>query len=51
MGAILDHDCTVAACAHIAPGAIIKAGNNIPARAKVDSGRVIERGTVFPKLG
>lgn len=51
MGAIVDHDCTVAACAHLAPGAIIKAGNNIPARAKVESGRVIERGAVFPKLG
>lgn len=51
MGAIVDHDCTVAAFAHLAPGSIVKAGNNIPARAKVDSGCVIERGTVFPKLG
>lgn len=46
MGAIVDHDCAIGACAHLAPGAIIKAGNTIPARTKIDSGRVAERWSV-----
>ena len=43
LGAILDHDCTLGACAHLAPGAVVKAGNCVPPQAKIDSGCVLGR--------
>ena len=43
MGAILDHDCTLGACAHLAPGAVVKAGNRVPPQEKIDSGCVLAR--------
>ena len=51
MGAIADHDCVVGACAHLAPGAIVKAGNTVPAQMKIESGTVLERGAAFLPLG
>lgn len=42
-GAVLDHDCTLGPCAHLAPGAIVKAGNQVPAKAKIESGTVLLR--------
>ena len=41
-GAIVDHDCVVEKAAHLAPGAIVKAENRIPAGMKVESGTVVE---------
>ena len=46
LGAILDHDCTLGACAHLAPGAVVKAGNRVPPQAKIDSGCVLARAAV-----
>ena len=43
MGAILDYDCTLGACAHLAPGAVVKAGNRVPPQEKIDSGCVLAR--------
>ena len=45
------HDCVVGACAHLAPGAIVKAGNTVPAQMKIESGTVLERGAAFLPLG
>ena len=42
IGALIDHDCVIEEGCHIAPGAIVKAENRIPALAKIDSGTVIE---------
>lgn len=47
MGAIADHDCVLEECVHLAPGAIVKAGNHIAARQKIESGTVVERGTAL----
>ena len=44
-GAIVDHDTTVGAYAHICVGAIVKADNHIPGKMKVEAGVVIERNT------
>lgn len=44
-GAIVDHDTTVGAYAHICVGAIVKADNSIPYKMKVEAGVVIERNT------
>ncbi len=44
LGAIADHDCVLGECVHLAPGAVVKAGNRIPAQQKIESGTVIERG-------
>lgn len=49
LGAILDHDCVLGACAHLAPGAVVKAGNRVPAQAKIDSGCVLARVPVAGK--
>lgn len=43
MSAVVDHDCIVGACAHLAPGAVVKAGNHIAPQEKVESGTVRER--------
>lgn len=43
MGAIVDHDCVLGACVHIAPGAIVKAGNHLEALTKIESGTVLMR--------
>lgn len=43
IGALIDHDCTLGVCCHIAPGAIIKANNIVPPQAKVESGTVLQR--------
>lgn len=45
MNAVVDHDCVIEECVHIAPGAIVKGENRISRFAKVDSGTVIERGS------
>lgn len=42
VGAIVDHDCVIEKGSHVAPGAIVKAENRIPALSKIDSGTVIE---------
>lgn len=44
-GAIVDHDTTIGAYAHICVGAIVKADNIIPGKKKIEAGVVIERGT------
>ena len=44
-GAILDHDTTIGAYAHVCVGAIVKADNRIPGKMKVEAGVVIERNT------
>ena len=44
-GAIVDHGCTLEEGVHLAPGAIVKAENRIPACTKVDSGEVIANRT------
>ena len=41
--AVLDHDCALGFCAHLAPGAIVKAGNRVAAMAKIESGTVLMR--------
>lgn len=42
IGALVDHDTVIENGVHLAPGAIVKAENRIPAFAKIDSGEVIE---------
>ena len=42
IGALVDHDCVLEEGVHLAPGAIVKAENRIPAGSKIDSGTVIE---------
>ena len=42
-GAIVDHDATLGRGVHIAPGGIVKAGAEVEAMAKVDSGEVIRK--------
>ena len=42
IGVLIDHDCVIEEGCHLAPGAIIKAENRIPALTKIDSGIVIE---------
>ena len=41
IGVLVDHDCVIGEGAHIAPGAIIKAENRIPAGSKIEAGEVI----------
>jgi len=42
IGALIDHDSVIEEGCHLAPGAIVKAENRIPALSKIDSGTVIE---------
>ena len=42
IGALIDHDSVIGEGTHLAPGAIVKAENRIPAMAKIESGTVIE---------
>ena len=42
IGALIDHDSVIEEGCHLAPGAIVKAENRIPANSKIDSGAVIE---------
>lgn len=42
IGAIVDHDTALETGVHVAPGAIVKGGNNIPSFTKVESGTVVE---------
>ncbi len=42
IGALIDHDCILGAGVHLAPGAIVKAENRIPAGMKIESGTVVE---------
>ena len=42
IGALIDHDTILEEGVHLAPGAIVKAENRIPALSKIDSGTVIE---------
>jgi len=42
IGALVDHDCVLEDGVHLAPGAIVKAENRIPAGTKINSGEVIE---------
>ena len=42
IGALVDHDTILEEGVHLAPGAIVKANNRIPALTKIDSGKVIE---------
>ena len=42
IGALIDHDSIIGEGTHLAPGAIVKAENRIPAGSKIDSGEVIE---------
>ena len=42
IGALIDHDSVIESGVHLAPGAIVKAENRIPAMAKIESGMVIE---------
>ncbi len=42
IGALIDHDSVIEEGCHLAPGAIVKAENRIPAKSKIDSGIVIE---------
>ena len=44
-GAIVDHGCVLEEGVHVAPGAIVKAENRIPACMKVESGEVIQNRT------
>ncbi len=43
IGALVDHNCEIGVCCHIAPGAIIKANNIVLPQVKVDSGTVLAR--------
>ena len=45
IGALIDHDSIIEAGCHLAPGAIVKAENRIPALSKIESGTVIENRT------
>ena len=42
IGVLIDHDSVIEAGSHLAPGAIVKAENRIPAYSKIDSGTVIK---------
>ncbi|MBO7253334.1 MAG: hypothetical protein J6V25_11995 [Oscillospiraceae bacterium] len=42
IGALIDHDSVIQEGVHLAPGAIVKAENRIPALMKVESNQVIE---------
>jgi len=42
IGALLDHDCILEEGVHLAPGAVVKAENRIPAGVKIESGTIIE---------
>lgn len=42
IGALIDHDSVIGTGTHLAPGAIVKAENRIPAGVKIDSGKVVE---------
>ena len=42
IGALIDHDSVIEEGVHLAPGAIVKAENRIPAGTKINSGDVIE---------
>ena len=42
IGVLLDHDSVIEDGVHLAPGAVVKAENRIPAFSKIDSGTVIE---------
>ena len=42
IGVLIDHDSVVEEGCHLAPGAIVKAENRIPAFSKIDSGTVIK---------
>ena len=42
IGALIDHDSVIGEGTHLAPGAIVKAENRIPAMVKIESGMVIE---------
>ena len=42
IGALIDHDSVIGEGVHLAPGAIVKAQNRIPAQMKINSGTVIE---------
>lgn len=41
-GAIVDHDCVLEEGCQLCVGAIVKAENRIPARSKIEAGKVIE---------
>ena len=45
IGALIDHDSVIEPGCHLAPGAIVKAENRIPAFSKIDSGTVVENRT------
>ena len=42
IGALIDHDSVIGKGTHLAPGAIVKAENRIPAYTKIESGKIIE---------
>ncbi|MBR5125403.1 MAG: hypothetical protein IKU68_01580 [Oscillospiraceae bacterium] len=42
IGALIDHDSVIGRGTHLAPGAIVKAENRIPAGMKIESGTVID---------
>ena len=42
IGALIDHDSVIGEGTHLAPGAIVKAENRVPAGIKIDSGEVVE---------
>lgn len=42
IGALIDHDSVIEPFVHLAPGAVVKAENRIPAESKIESGTVIE---------
>jgi len=42
IGVLIDHDSVIEEGVHLAPGAIVKAENRIPAGSKIESGQVIE---------
>ena len=42
IGALIDHDSVIGEGTHLAPGAIVKAENRIPAMWKLNSGEVVE---------
>ena len=42
IGVLVDHDSVIGNWVHLAPGAIVKAENRIPAEIKIESGTVIE---------
>ena len=45
IGALIDHDSVIEPGCHLAPGAIVKAENRIPAFSKIDSGTVVANRT------